>query len=106
MSKESPGAPAVESDSRPKRMTLSDVVERLLTRGSQGSASSVSLTRNAKGQTQIEVLVRAGETEEFVTALEAQAEAERIYDALCAKYPTLEGYARNDADAGAAKGTS
>jgi hypothetical protein len=94
---------AATLEARPKRMTLSDVVERLLTRGGQGSASSVSLTRNAKGQTQIEVTVRAGETEEFPTAAEAQAEAERMYDALCAKYPTAEGYPRNDADAGAAK---
>jgi hypothetical protein len=94
---------AIEADQRPKRMTLSDVVERLLTRGGQGSASSVTLTRNAKGQTQIEVVVRAGETEEFATAQEAKEAAEGMYDALCAKYPTVEGYARNDGDAGGPK---
>lgn len=83
-----------------RRMTLSDVVERLLTRTSQGSASSVSLTRNAKGQTQVEVTVRAGETDEVTTALEAQQLAQTIYNALCSAYPTAEGNVRNDADAG------
>lgn len=46
--------------------------------------SSVKLIRNAKGDTQIEVKVRVDEEPGAVDA--ASAEAQRIYDALAAKY--------------------
>lgn len=81
-------------------MTLSDVVAGLMARGGSGSAASVSLTRNAKGHTQIEVVVRAGESDEVQTAEDAQRKAEQVYDALCAKYPTESGHVREDADRG------
>src|SRR5438132_6912092 len=49
---------------KPKRLTLSRVVEAqlaaLMNRGGRGS-SSVTLTRNARGATQIEVSVHVGE---------------------------------------------
>lgn len=69
-----------------KRMTLSEVVERLLERGA-GASSSVSLTRNAKGDTQIEVVVRTGTDDAIVTIADAEAEACAVYDRLRAKYP-------------------
>jgi hypothetical protein len=70
----------------PKRMTMGRVVELLLQRGSSNS-SSVTLTRNAKGETQIEVVVRTDDEHGIDTPGEASAVAETIYDALRAKYP-------------------
>lgn len=72
----------------PKRVTLSYVLEQLLTRG-QHDRSSVTLARNAKGDTQIEVVVRTGEGIETIT--DAQELAGQVYDTLRNRYP-LEGY--------------
>lgn len=69
-----------------KRMTLSQVVEALLQRGG-GEHSSVTLSRNAKGETQIEVAVRTGETSGLETIEEAEAAAQAVYDRLRAAYP-------------------
>jgi hypothetical protein len=71
-----------------KRMTLSQVVEHLLTRGSSQS-SSVTLTRNAKGETQIEVVVRTDAELSIVTPDDARDTAEAVYDALRTKYPLV-----------------
>lgn len=79
-----------------KRMTLSQVVEHLLTRGSAQS-SSVTLTRNAKGETQIEVVIRTDAELAMPTPDDASATAQRIYDELRVKYPPL-----HDAGAGGA----
>lgn len=89
---------ATSSPEAPKRMTLSQVVEHLLTRGSSQS-SSVTLTRNAKGETQIEVVVRTDAELAIVTPDDARETAERVYDALRDRYP-LTG------DAAAAKGSA
>lgn len=69
-----------------KRMTLSQVVEHLLTRSSSQS-SSVTLTRNAKGETQIEVVVRTDAELGIVTPEDAGEVAGRIYDGLRTAYP-------------------
>jgi hypothetical protein len=69
-----------------KRLTLSQIVEILLQR-SPRDHSSVSLSRNAKGETQIEVVVRTGDTGEILTVAEAEAEAAEAYDRLRARYP-------------------
>jgi len=73
-----------------QRMTLSRVLEHLLARGSQ-ERSSVTLTRNAKGDTQIEVVVRPSEHGEVVTVTEAAAKAVELYDTLRCRYPLASG---------------
>lgn len=70
----------------PKRMTLSQVVEHLLTRSSSQS-SSVTLARNAKGETQIEVVVRTDAELDITTPDDAAEVAQRVYDALRTAYP-------------------
>lgn len=81
--------PATEHAAEPapaKRMTLSQVVEHLLTRGSSQS-SSVSLTRNAKGETQIEVVVRTDAELDIRTPDDAAAIATAVYNTLRDAYP-------------------
>jgi hypothetical protein len=70
----------------PRRLTLSQIVELLLTKGG-GEHSSVSLTRNAKGETQIEVTVRTGESDEVTTVDQAAAKAKATYNELRETYP-------------------
>jgi hypothetical protein len=70
----------------PRRMSMGRVVEMLLQRGSSNS-SSVTLTRNAKGETQIEVVIRTDEAHDINSPGEAEAVATTIYDALRTKYP-------------------
>jgi hypothetical protein len=70
------------------RMTLSRVVELALQRGGHTS-SSVTLTRNAKGETQIEVVVRTGENPLVETIAHAEDSAGAVYDRLRARYPLL-----------------
>jgi len=73
----------------PKRLTLSQIVEHLLQRGGS-DRSSVSLTRNAKGATQIDVTVRTGNQENATTVEEAAIRAVELYDGLRAHYPMPE----------------
>ena len=70
---------------RPPRVTLSEIVRALLERG-PGEHSSVKLTRNAKGDTQIEVTVRSGGVD-AETLDEAARKAREHYDALRDEYP-------------------
>lgn len=74
---------------KPKRLTLSEILALMLQRGGS-DRSSVSLTRNAKGQTQIEVTVRTGNQDDAATAEQAATKATTIYDALRWRYP-IEG---------------
>jgi hypothetical protein len=69
-----------------RRITLSQVVEQLLAKGSS-EHSSVTLSRNSKGETQIEVVVRTGDVGGIETIGEAQAAAATVYDALRELYP-------------------
>lgn len=75
-----------------RRMTLSRVVEMLLEKREHG-ASSVSLSRNAKGETQIEVVVRTAGDGPVQTVEDAETVARTVYDSLRAKYPTASGHA-------------
>lgn len=69
------------------RLSLSDVLSMVLARRS-GASSSVSLTRNARGLTQVAVTVATGEREQDPqTAQEAAEQARELYDALCEQYP-------------------
>lgn len=70
----------------PRRMSLSQVVEALLARGSS-EHSSVTLGRNSKGDTTIEVVVRTGDAGEIQTIEEATAVAKAVYDDLREAYP-------------------
>jgi hypothetical protein len=61
------------------------IIAALLERGG-GENSSVTLTRNARGQTQIEVTVRT-DRDQITTADLAAAKAHELYDNACAAYP-------------------
>lgn len=80
------GAHVAAGTDAPRRLSLSQIVELLLTRGG-GEHSSVTLTRNAKGLTQIEVTVRTGEAEDVATVDQAAAKARKVYDELRTTYP-------------------
>jgi hypothetical protein len=73
---------------KPRRLSQSEIVERLLhalNRGGQ-EHSSVELTRNAKGDTQIRVSVRTGD-EGVETVEAARMKAQEQYDHLRDLYP-------------------
>jgi hypothetical protein len=73
---------------KPRRLSQSEIVERLLhalNRGGQ-EHSSVELTRNAKGDTQIRVSVRTGD-EGVETVEQARMKATEQYDHLRDLYP-------------------
>jgi hypothetical protein len=72
-----------------RRLTLSQIVTMLLERGG-GEHHSVTLARNAKGETQIEVVVRARADSEIKTPDEALAKAVELYNQACELYPPLE----------------
>ena len=75
-----------------KRLTLSAIVERLLDRDTHGgSASSVTLSRNAKGETLIEVVARVPADAGTDGLADADKVARTVYDALRADYPMLSG---------------
>lgn len=71
---------------RKRPVSLSEVVRRQFDAFSKArpGTTSVTLTRNAKGNTQIEIVVAAAE-DETVAGASGRAQAE--YDVLCAKYP-------------------
>lgn len=68
------------------RVTNSEIIRRLLERGGS-EHSSVTITRNAKGETQLEVVVRTGEGGEVTTPAQAEQLATEIYDRLRERYP-------------------
>lgn len=75
-----------------RRITMSETVDKLiaaLARG-HGDNSSVRLTRNAKGDTQIEVTVRTGEPG-VETIEDASLKARLKYDELATLYPMSDG---------------
>jgi DNA repair protein RadC len=77
---------------RPKRLSLSEILELLLTRGAR-EHSGITLARNSKGDTQIEVVIRSAETSEFPTIDDAARKAQELYDTLRARYPMSSGLA-------------
>lgn len=84
-------AQSSETEAAPaKRMTLSQVVEQLLQRGGS-EHSSVTLARNSKGETQIEIVVRTGDAGAVATIEEAEAAAITVYERLRARYPMSSG---------------
>jgi hypothetical protein len=82
----------MSSDSeKPKRLSLSQIVEMLLTR-TPADRSAVTIARNAKGETQIEVKVQAGGGEDVVTVEDAEQKAREVYERLHALYPPANGH--------------
>jgi hypothetical protein len=77
-----------QHDDRPRRLTLSQIVEAQIAALAKvsGDHSTVKLSRNAKGDTQIEVSVRSGEGG-LETADDAAAKARELYDELARDYP-------------------
>jgi hypothetical protein len=80
-----------EQPARAKRLTLSQIVEQLLTRGG-GERSSVTLTRNATGETQIEVKVRTGDDSDVTTVEDAERKAVEVYGRLRDDFPARPGH--------------
>jgi hypothetical protein len=74
-----------QHDERPRRLTHSQIIDELIGALARGSSdhSTVALSRNAKGDTQISVSVRTGEGDD-TTADEAAAKATELYDDLAA----------------------
>jgi hypothetical protein len=82
---------ARDIDALPRRLTQAQIIGMLLTRGSR-EHSSVALSRNAKGETQVEVTVRTGESDEIDTVDAAAAKAAELYDQLRRRFPLSSGY--------------
>jgi hypothetical protein len=81
----------VTTDTPTPRASLSEIVRLLLARGSS-ERSSVTLTRNAAGATQMEVSVRTGDDGDVLTAEDAERKAVEIYARLDARFPASEGH--------------
>lgn len=79
-------AEVAAGDDAPRRLSMSQIVTMLLARSSS-EHSSVSLSRNSKGATQIEVTVRTGEHDDVATIDAAADKARELYDELCEQYP-------------------
>lgn len=79
-------------NAKPNRMTMTEMVRALLTKQT-AERSSVTLSRNAKGETQIEVVVRTSETTDgAVPDIEAaEAAAIKVYENLRNRYPLASG---------------
>jgi len=76
---------------KPRRISQSEIVERLLHALSRGGSehSSIELVRNAKGDVQIKVSVRTGEGD-LETVEQARAKAEEQFDHLRSLYPMAD----------------
>lgn len=82
--------PAAGSEAPRKRITQSEILAALVERHiaqAGGEHSSVELTRNAKGDVQIKVTVRTGESDDVRTVDDAAAKARATFDALAMLYP-------------------
>lgn len=73
------------------RLTLSRIVELLLAHRGGREHSSVTLTRNARGEVQIEVVVRTGDDGDIVTVDQAAAKATELFKTLRQTFPLSSG---------------
>lgn len=88
--KRTPASAGGSDTAHPIRMTLGRALELALMRKA-GASSTVTLSRNSKGETQVEVVVATGDGDgQPKTPLAASAEARRLYDELCSTYPRLD----------------
>jgi hypothetical protein len=79
------------SDPPAKRLSLSAIIELMLTRGA-GDRSAVTLTRTSSGGTAIDVKVRTGDDGELLTVEQAASKAAEVFDALTERYPESVGH--------------
>jgi hypothetical protein len=77
-----------------KARQLYDQLTEVYPTGAQHDGASVSLTRNAKGDTQVDVDVRTAGAGDVVTAEQAETKAAEVYERLTARYPLADGTAR------------
>lgn len=95
------GAPAAPVDGeRPRRLTHSEIIGMLLSRSERRPTSTVTLTRNAKGETQIEVTVPTGVTDEVATPNDAAELCAAIYSQLRQQFPLASGFVGAQTPAG------
>jgi len=82
------GKVAGEPD-KAKRLSLSEILAAHLAAMNRSSSehSSVRLARNARGDTQVEVVVRTGDSPDVSTVDECAAKAADVYDRLRLIYP-------------------
>lgn len=78
-------------ETKPRRLSLAEIVDKQIAALARSSNehSSVKLTRNSRGDVQIEVNVRTGESG-IETVDEASTKARQIYDHLAGIYPVAE----------------
>jgi hypothetical protein len=83
--------PTIVAEDKPRPLRQSEILRTMLerdkARASGSEHDSVRLTRNAKGDTQIEVTVRTGDSEDVATIEAAAAKAQEVYDLLGRMYP-------------------
>jgi hypothetical protein len=79
-----------EQPERKPRVSLSEIVTMLLSKGGT-EHSSVTLSRNAKGETQIEVVARTGGENGPTTLIEAEEVCVAVYDRIRRRYPLSSG---------------
>lgn len=73
----------------PRRLTLSQIVEMLLTRAG-GERSAVTIARTAAGDTTLDVKVRTGDDGDTQTVEQAAEKAREVFDGLAELYPVRE----------------
>lgn len=83
--------PTIVTEDKPRPLRQSEILRAMLerdkARAAGGEHDSVRLARNAKGDTQIEVVVRTGDTADVATIEAAAAKAQEVYDLLGRMYP-------------------
>jgi hypothetical protein len=98
--------PTIVSEDKPRPLRQSEILRAMLerdrARAAGGEHDSIRLARNAKGDTQIEVVVRTGDSEDIPTIEAAAAKAQEVYDFLGRMYPmsVVEAPAPKGAKAG------
>jgi hypothetical protein len=73
------------------RMSMSEVIERLTERG-RSDHSSVTLSRNSRGEVQPEVKVATSDA--LPTIEDAERVAVEVFDRIISRYPMANGHVR------------
>lgn len=83
-------APTHVASPRPVALTQREMLSAFVEKSTRTGAtehSSVTLKTNARGEVQIDVTVRTGETPEVATVDDAAAKARVVFDLLRSMYP-------------------
>lgn len=76
---------------QPRRLTLSRIVEMLLTRATR-EHSAVSISRSTSGVIALDVTVRTGDDETVASVEDAERKACEVFERLRASYPEPNGH--------------